>query len=166
MVVETHLDPSIEIYQNIPIRYRVNIRARGVIPHQITLVSPLSHMAEMDHITRRLSCLVYFKYTGWIPNLSIPNLGVKSLFVFIWWLVTKIWCIFTFCPVHVAAILNMKMRFNCRNTFLKTFLVRLWTHMNSFFDKNCLFKIVSTFSFSGLKQGKISNRVNTPLIAT
>ena len=33
------------------------MRAREVIPHQITLMSPLSHMAEMDQITRRLSCL-------------------------------------------------------------------------------------------------------------
>ena len=56
MVVETHLDPSMEIYQNTP-SYRVNIRDRGVIPHQISLMSPLSHMAEMDQITQRLSCL-------------------------------------------------------------------------------------------------------------
>ena len=34
-----------------------NIRVRGVIPHQITLMSPLSHMAEIDQITQRLSCL-------------------------------------------------------------------------------------------------------------
>ena len=57
MVVETHLDTSMEIYQNTPRGYRVNTRAGGVIPHQITLVSPLSHMADMDQITQRLSCL-------------------------------------------------------------------------------------------------------------
>ena len=56
MVVKTHLDPSMEIYQNTPRGHMVNIRARGVIPHQITLMSPLPHMAEMDQITRRLSC--------------------------------------------------------------------------------------------------------------
>ena len=57
MVVDTHLDPSMEIYQNTPISYRIIIRDRGVIPRQITLMSPLSHMAEMDQIIRRLSCL-------------------------------------------------------------------------------------------------------------
>ena len=57
MVVDTHLDPSMEIYQNTPISYRINIRARGVIPSQITLMSPLFHMAEMDQIIRRLSRL-------------------------------------------------------------------------------------------------------------
>ena len=51
MVVETHLDPSMEIYQNTPRGYRVNTRAGGVIPHQIILVSPLSHMADMVQIT-------------------------------------------------------------------------------------------------------------------
>ena len=56
MVVETHLDLSMEIYQNTPKSYGADIRARGVILHQITLMSPLSHMAEMDQITRRLSC--------------------------------------------------------------------------------------------------------------
>ena len=57
MVVETHLDPSMEIYHNTPKSNMVNIRARGIIPHQITLMSPLSHMAEIDQITQRLSCL-------------------------------------------------------------------------------------------------------------
>ena len=57
MVVETRLDPSLETYQNTPISCRVNIRARGVIPHPIILMSTLSHMAEMDQITRPLSCL-------------------------------------------------------------------------------------------------------------
>ena len=31
--------------------------AIGVIPHKITLMSPFSHMAEIDQITQRLSCL-------------------------------------------------------------------------------------------------------------
>ena len=57
MVVDTHLDPSMEIYQNTQISYRINIRARGVIPRQITLMSPLFHMAEVDQIILRLSCL-------------------------------------------------------------------------------------------------------------
>ena len=45
----------------------VNIRAIGVIPHQITLMSPLPHMAEMDQITQQLSCL-----DQW-PVLQIHN---------------------------------------------------------------------------------------------
>ena len=57
MVVETRLDSSMEIYQNTQKSNRVNIRARGIIPHQITLMSTLSHMAKMDQITQRLSCL-------------------------------------------------------------------------------------------------------------
>ena len=32
MMVDTHLDPSMEIYQNTPIGNRVNTRARAVIP--------------------------------------------------------------------------------------------------------------------------------------
>ena len=43
MVVETHLDPSMEICQNTLRGYKVNIRVGGVIPHQITLMSPLPH---------------------------------------------------------------------------------------------------------------------------
>ena len=46
MVVDTHLDPSMEIYQNTQISYSINIRARGVIPRQITLMSPLFHMGR------------------------------------------------------------------------------------------------------------------------
>ena len=34
-----------------------NIGARGVIRHQINLMSPLSRMAGMDQIIKRLSCL-------------------------------------------------------------------------------------------------------------
>ena len=56
MVVDTHLDPSMGIPKH-PISYMINIRDRGIIPRQITLMSPLSHMAEMDQIIRRLSCL-------------------------------------------------------------------------------------------------------------
>ena len=40
MVVETYLDPSMEICQNTPGGYRVNTVAGGGIPHQITLISP------------------------------------------------------------------------------------------------------------------------------
>ena len=31
--------------------------AGGIIPHQITLLSPLSRMAGMDQMTKRVSCL-------------------------------------------------------------------------------------------------------------
>ena len=41
MVIKTHIDHSMEIYQKTPLGYRVNIRAGGVIAHQITLMSPL-----------------------------------------------------------------------------------------------------------------------------
>ena len=51
MVVETHLDPSMEMYQNTSRGYRVNTGSGRVIPHQITLMSPLSHMADVDQIT-------------------------------------------------------------------------------------------------------------------
>ena len=57
MVVDTHLDPSMEIYQNTSSGYRVNTGAGGVISHQITLISPIFNMADMDQITQRLSCL-------------------------------------------------------------------------------------------------------------
>ena len=58
IVVETHINHSMEIYQNTPMRLQgPSMRAGGVIPHQITLMSPLSHMAEMDEITQQLSCL-------------------------------------------------------------------------------------------------------------
>ena len=60
MVVETHPDPRMELYHNTPRDYRViqgNITAGGVIPHRITLMSPLSRMAGMDQITQRVSCL-------------------------------------------------------------------------------------------------------------
>ena len=56
VVVETHQDPRIELYHNTREVTGGNIRARGVIPHQITLRSPLSRMAGVDQITKRLSC--------------------------------------------------------------------------------------------------------------
>ena len=65
MVVDTHLDPSMEIYPNTPIR--IIIRARGVIARQTTLMLPLSHMAEMDQIIRRLSYL-----DQWPVGLPVP----------------------------------------------------------------------------------------------
>ena len=46
-------------------------------------------------------------------NSAFPvpeNLGVEPLFVFIWWLVTEILRIFSFCTGLVAAILNMQIR--------------------------------------------------------
>ena len=49
----------------------INIRARGVIPRQITLVSPLSHMAEMDQIIRRLSCL--YQWPVGLPQIHWMN---------------------------------------------------------------------------------------------
>ena len=48
MVVETHLTPAWNYNQNTPRGNRGNIRARGVKPHQITLMSLLTHMEEMD----------------------------------------------------------------------------------------------------------------------
>ena len=39
MVVEAHLDPRMELYHNTKEVTGDNIRAGGVIPHQITLVS-------------------------------------------------------------------------------------------------------------------------------
>ena len=60
MVVVAHQDPRMELYHNTPGGYwggggGGNIRARGVILHQINLMSPLSRMAGMDQITKRLS---------------------------------------------------------------------------------------------------------------
>ena len=40
IMVETHLDLSTELFQNTPIVYSGNKRASGVIPHEITLMSP------------------------------------------------------------------------------------------------------------------------------
>ena len=58
IVVETHQDPRMELYRHTPRNYRGrNIRAGGVILHLITLLSPLSRIAGMDQITKRLSCL-------------------------------------------------------------------------------------------------------------
>ena len=62
--------PAWKYNRSTPRGYRGNIRARGVIPHQITLMSPLSHMAEIDKITQRLSCLdqwpVGLLHTHWM----------------------------------------------------------------------------------------------------
>ena len=43
MVVESHLDPNIEICQNTLRGAGANIRAGGIIPNQITLMSPFPH---------------------------------------------------------------------------------------------------------------------------
>ena len=79
MVVDTHLDPSMEIYQNTPISYRINIRAKGVILRRIILMSPLSHMAEMDQIIRRLSCLDQWP----VGSLQINWMNPKPKYT--WW---------------------------------------------------------------------------------
>ena len=50
-VDKTSIDSSMEIYQNTPRSYRGNYRG------WITLMSHLSHIAKMDQITQRLSCL-------------------------------------------------------------------------------------------------------------
>ena len=57
MMVVTHLSPNTEVLQKKPRGYEANIRVGRVIPHQTTLMSPLSNMAEMDQITGRLSFL-------------------------------------------------------------------------------------------------------------
>ena len=57
---------SMEIYQNIPRDYRGNIRAGGVIPHQITLESP-----RLEQLTQRLSCLDHWPVLH--INLINPN---------------------------------------------------------------------------------------------
>ena len=50
MVVENQLDPSMEIQPKHTRGYRGSISAGGVIPHQMTLMPPLSHIADMDQI--------------------------------------------------------------------------------------------------------------------
>ena len=57
MVGETHQNPRMELYHNTREVTGGNISAGGVIPHQINLLSPLSRMARMDQMTKRLSCL-------------------------------------------------------------------------------------------------------------
>ena len=57
MMVLAHLDPNTEVYQTHSKGYGGNIGVGGVIPHQITLMSPLFDMAELDQITGRSSCL-------------------------------------------------------------------------------------------------------------
>ena len=53
MVIETHLNLRMGIKnQNTPISNMVNIKIRGTIRYQITLMSLLSHMTEMDQITK------------------------------------------------------------------------------------------------------------------
>ena len=78
MVVETHLDPSMEIYQNTPGGYRLNTGTGGVIPNQITLMSPISHMA--DQITQRLSCLKQWS----LLQIHMMNTNSSSLHMVTW----------------------------------------------------------------------------------
>ena len=61
-MVLTHLDPNTEVHGTYPNSLGGGggggkIGVGGVIPHQITLMSPLSNMAEVDQITDRLSWL-------------------------------------------------------------------------------------------------------------
>ena len=53
------------------------MRAGGVIPHQITLMPPLSHMAEVDQIT--LVMVVMFR-----PMASTSNTYDKSQPKYTW----------------------------------------------------------------------------------
>ena len=48
MGLETYQDYNTDLYQNTPIIYWGNIRVGGFYPHQITLVSPLSAITELD----------------------------------------------------------------------------------------------------------------------
>ena len=58
MMVVTHLSPNTEVHQKkTPRGDGGNIGVGRVIPHQTTLMSPLSNMAEIDQITGRLSFL-------------------------------------------------------------------------------------------------------------
>ena len=54
-MVLVHLDPNTEVHRTYPNWGYVGVG--GVLPHQITRMSPLSNMAEMDEITGRLSWL-------------------------------------------------------------------------------------------------------------
>ena len=56
-MVLTHLDPNTKVQGTDPKSLGAKIGVGGVIPHEITLMSPLSNMAEMDKITGRLSWL-------------------------------------------------------------------------------------------------------------
>ena len=57
MIVETQLDTNNELYQTYLKGYRGDIGFGEVIPQQITHMSPLSEIAEIDQITKRLPCL-------------------------------------------------------------------------------------------------------------
>ena len=48
MMVLAHLDPNTKVYQTHSKGYGDNIGVGGVIPHQVTLMSPLFDMAEID----------------------------------------------------------------------------------------------------------------------
>ena len=67
IVVENQLDSSMEIKPKHPRGYRGNISAEGVIPHQMTLMPPLSHIAEMDQIIN--STIVMFGPMATISNI-------------------------------------------------------------------------------------------------
>ena len=57
-MVETHKDPQNGAIPQHPERLQGgSVSTGGVIPHKITLMSPLSCMAGMYQMTKRLSCL-------------------------------------------------------------------------------------------------------------
>ena len=57
MMVLAHLDPNIGVSQTHSKGYGSNIGVGGVVHHQITSMSPLFDIAEMDKITGILSDL-------------------------------------------------------------------------------------------------------------
>ena len=75
------------------------------------------------------------------------NLGVEPLFVFIWWLVTEILRIFTFCTGLVAAILNMQIRSIFWTThFWKHFFGNTMDPYELKFNKIVILKFLSRLS--------------------
>ena len=58
MMFVTHISPNTGVHQkHIPKGYGGNTGVIGEMPYQITLMLPLTDMAEMDRITGRLSYL-------------------------------------------------------------------------------------------------------------
>ena len=78
MVVENPLDSSMEIWPKHPRGYSGNISAGGVIPHQMTLMPPLSHIAEMDQIIN--STIVMLG-----PMATTSNTLDESQTKYTWW---------------------------------------------------------------------------------
>ena len=57
MIVETQLDTNNELYQTYPNRLQGWYRVWRGYTQQITHMSPLFEIAEIDQITKRLPCL-------------------------------------------------------------------------------------------------------------